>query len=234
MARITRGKKIFFAANAVVILALAGSTGYLFMQNRDLNEQLTLTTEEKNKRLIDEVNRVFDLPEEEPVVAIVTDPEEFKKQYAVFDNAESGDYLLFFRKSRLNVLYRQRDKKVVKTASVAVPITVEVVGSEAAIAATEQKLAQFGNQITLVKTIKTDITQSFIFDIDGDQQAEADSIAKQVGYEIGSSLPSSITPTNQTEIVVAVAGDGTSLLQPEADSVGSENITSEPEEPVAP
>ncbi|MCA9328449.1 hypothetical protein KC959_01650 [Candidatus Saccharibacteria bacterium] len=209
MARMSTGKKVLMAANVVALVGLAGSTGYLFMKNRTLNDQITLTTEEKNKRLVAEINEVFDLPDEEPVVAVVTDPEEFKKQYSAFDNANAGDYLLFFRKARLNVLYRQSEKRVVKTANVVVPIAVELVGSEDAIAAAEKKLAEFGNQISITKTVKDGITQSFVFDVDDDQKAEAESIAKQLGYEIGATLPSSISPVDQTEIVIAVTSEKT-------------------------
>ncbi len=198
------GKKVLIALNVLVVVVLAGSTGYLFMKNRDLNDQLTLTTEEKNKRLVDEINAVFDLPDEDPVVAIVTNPDEFKAEYPVFDNAQSGDYLLFFRKARLNVLYRQDEKRVVKTADVVVPIAIEVIGSEAAVNAVAEKLQEFGNQISVTKTVLDGVTQSFVFDTDSDQGAEAESVAKQLGIDVGSTLPSTITPSQQTEIVVVV------------------------------
>ena len=216
MARTSGAKKFLLIANVLVLVGLVGFSGYLFMENRDLNDQLTLTTEEKNRRLVEEINQVFDLPDEDPVVAIVTDPGEFKAQYAAFDNAQSGDYLLFFRKARLNVLYRQSEKRVVKTANVVVPIAVELIGSEAAIAEAEQKLAEFGNQITLTKTVKEGITQNFVLDIEDDQKAETEAIATQLGFEIGTTLPSTITPTQQTEIVVAVSS--TTTINPTANS----------------
>ncbi len=215
MARATTSKKTLMIINVLLLVGLSGTTGYLYLKNRDLNDQITLTTEEKNRRLVEEINKVFDLPEEEPVVAIVTDVEEFKKEYATFDNANTGDYLLFYRKARLNVLYRQSEKRVVKTANVVVPIAVELVGSEAAIADTEKKLAEFGNQITVTRTVKEGITQSFVFDIDDDQKAEAESIAKLLGIEGGATLPSSITPTAQTEIVIAVTAEKTTPSAPE-------------------
>jgi hypothetical protein len=205
MAKTSTGKKVLITLTALLIVGLIASTAYLFMENRDLNDQITLSTEEKNKRLVDEINKVFDLPEEEPVVAVVTNPEEFKNEYASFDNAEQGDYLLFYRKARLNVLYRQSEKRVVKTANVVVPISIELVGSEDAIAEAEKKLAEFGNQITVTKKVSDGITQSFIFDVDEDQSEELASIAKLLDFETGSTLPSSITPADQTEIVVVVA-----------------------------
>lgn len=196
---------MFLIVNIVLILGLASSTVVLFMQNRDLKEQSTMTTEQKNQRIIDEINKVFDLPEEEPVVAIVTDPEEFKKQYTAFDNAQNGDYLLFYRKARLNVLYRQSEKRVVKTATVSVPITVELVGSKEATDAAETKLKDFGEQITVVKTVKEGITQSFVFDVDDDQKDEVNSISKQLALEVGSTLPSTIEPGAQTEVIIAIS-----------------------------
>lgn len=196
------------AINVLVILGLAGSSFYFFNKNRQLNEVLGLSTEEKNVRLIEEINQVYDLPDEQPVVAIVTDPVQFKTDYPTFANAEGGDYLLFFRKARLNVLYRQSEKRVVQTANVVVPITVELVGDAAALEAAAQKLTDFGNQVNVVKTVKPDISQSFVFDVDSDQEPETQSVAKQLGFEIGSTLPTSITPGDQTEIVVAVSADG--------------------------
>ena len=191
--------------NILLILGLASSTVFLFMQNRDLKEQSTMTTEQKNQRIIDEINKVFDLPDGVPGVFVVTDPEEFKKQYTDFDNVQSGDYLLFYRKARLNVLYRQSEKRVVKTVTLKIPISVELVGSQTATDDAETKLKEFGEQITVVKTVKDGITQSFVFDVDDDQKAEVDSISKQLGLEIGSTLPSSIEPGAQTEVIVAVS-----------------------------
>jgi hypothetical protein len=207
MAKTSGGKKLLIVANILFILGLAGVSTYLFIENRDLNDQLTLTTEEKNKRLVEEINKVFDLPDEEPVVAVVTNPDEFKSQYSAFDNAQQGDYLLFYRKARLNVLYRQDEKRVVKTANVVVPITIELVGSEDAIADAEKKLADFGDQITIVKKVTDGITQAFVFDVDNDQAEELKSIADVLEYEIGSTLPASIVPSEQTEIIIVVTKD---------------------------
>lgn len=204
MAKASTGKKVLLVVNVLLILGLAGTTAYLFIDNRDLKDQITLTTEEKNKRLVAEINEVYDLPDEDPVVAIVTDPEEFKKEYSTFENAESGDYLLFYRKARLNVLYRQSEKRVVKTANVTVPIAVELVGSEEAIAEAEKKLAQFGDQVTITKKVDDTVKQAFVFDVDNDQADELKAIAELLGYEVGSTLPSTITPTDQTEIVIVV------------------------------
>ena len=192
------------AINIIALLGLGGLSFYLYTENNDLNEQITLTTEEKNRRLIEEVNQVFNLPDEEPVVAIVTDPEEFKTQYPTFTDAIEGDYLLFFRKARLNVLYRQSEQKVVTTANVVVPIAVELVGSQDDMDAAQANLSEFGNQITVTQTVREGVTQSFVFDVDQDQSAETTSIADQLGIDVGSTLPTDVTPGAQTEVIILV------------------------------
>ena len=64
MARTTTTKKILMAANIVLLIGLAGATGYLYMDNTDLKDQVSLTSEEQNRRLVEEINEVFDLPDE--------------------------------------------------------------------------------------------------------------------------------------------------------------------------
>jgi len=225
-----KGNKVIIGV-ITLVLVLVGLNVYQFLQNRDLKRNQNLTTEQKNQKLIDEVNKVYTLPANEtPVVAVVTDPEEFKKQYPVFDNVQSGDYLLFYRKARLNVLYRQTDKKVIKTASVNVPIAIEIVGSEEATNAVEEALKTFGTQVTVTKTVKDGITQSFVFDVDSDQENETSTIAKALGLETGSTLPTSFSPSSQTELVVAVADDYKAPAQSGADSGtdASANDTTQP------
>ncbi len=200
-------KSALIAANVLVVLGLGGLSYYFWNETQQLQDVLGLSTEEKNVRLVEEVNQVYDLPEEAPIVAIVTNPDEFRAQYPAFDGAQADDYLLFFRKARLNVLYRQSEKKVVQTTDVIVPIAVEVVGDQDAVESTVTQLEEFGDQITIVRTQVSGITQSFVFDVDADQQTDAQSIAQQLDYDVGSTLPSAIVPGPQTEIVVAVSSD---------------------------
>lgn len=205
MKRRNNTNKILIIINILLLLGLSGFSGYLYVENQDLTDQLSLTAEQKRDQLIAEIDEVLDLPDENPEVVIVTDPEQFKKEYAAFDNVEEGDHLLVFRKARQGVLYRQSEKRVIKTTKVVIPITIELVGSQSAIDSVEEKLAEFGSQITVFKTPIDNVTQSFVHDVDGDQASEASSIAKQLGYEIGSTLPTTITPANQTEIIIVVA-----------------------------
>jgi len=228
MAKRVATKRWLVAVNVLIIVGLVGSTSYLYVENKDLKEQSTLTTEQKNARLIEEINEVFDLPDETPVVAIVSDVDQFAQEYPTFDNAQNGDYLLFFRKARLNVLYRQSEKRVLQTANVAVPIAVELVGEEADIDAAATKLAEFGNQVTITRTVKSGVTQSFVFDVDGDQTAEVQSIADQLGLDLGSTLPVGVEAGAQTEVLVVVSK--TSIDADSGDDTTDSSVSLEAEE----
>ena len=211
-------KKILVIFNVILLLGLTGATAYLFIENRDLNRELALPEQERkdlqNQKLLAEISDIFDLPEgEEPTIVYVNDAakavEENPGLAEVFDDLQQGDYLLVYRKARTAIHYRPNDKKVIKSTSVNLPIAVQVFGAEKDISALDDKFEQFGNQIVVSRTQKDGITQGFIYDVDDDQKAETESLAEQLGLEIGTTLPAGIEPDNQTEIVVVVANNRT-------------------------
>ena len=51
-----------------------------------------------------------------------------------------------------------------------------------------------------------------MFDIDSDQSGEAQSIADRLNITIGSTLPSSITVEDRTEIIVAVVEEPSQVV----------------------
>lgn len=199
--------------NVVVLLALAGSTGYLFFRNGDLNKELSLSVDERtakqNQALVDKVSKLIDLPKEEPTIILVNDSDKAKEQNPglsqIFEDLQKDDYILVYRKARQAINYRPSTNKIVKSSTITLPVSVELVGSQADIDAVATKLADFGTQISIIKTVKDGVTQSFIYDVENDQTDQTASIAKQIGYEVGTTLPSSISPTAQTEIVISVS-----------------------------
>lgn len=212
------GKKILIITNIVLLLGLSGATAYLFIENRDLSRELALPEQERkdlqNEKLLAEIGEIFDLPEgEDPTIVYVNDAEKAVEENPglaeVFDDLQQGDYLLVYRKARTAIHYRPSEQKVIKSTTVNLPIAVEVFGSESAIASLDSKFEQFGNQIVITRTQKDGITQGFIYDVDGDQKAETESLAEQLGLEIGTTLPAGIEPDGQTEIVVVVANGKT-------------------------
>lgn len=209
-------KRTLMVLNIVALIGLAGFSAYLFMENRELNDEVNLTNQEKNEKLIAEVNEVYDLPDEDPVVGVVRDVDEFKQEFTAFanDDVQVDDRLLFFRKNRLNVLYRPSESRVVKTYNVTLPIAVELVGPEAALNEFEERLATFGNSVTITRKIDNNITQAFVFDVDNDQTADTARIAEELGIDVGTTLPNGATTEPTTEVVIYVVSSGSSEPAP--------------------
>jgi hypothetical protein len=213
MAKTSTGKKVFIALSALVVVALAGSTAYLFVENKDLKSELALSESERNAiendRIIEKVSKLIKLPDEEPVIILVNDPvvaiEDNPGIAQIFDDLQKGDYILVFRSDRSGIQYRPSEDKIIKNATISLPISTEIIGNEAAIKTTEEKLADFGNQLSLTNKIDNNTKDSFVYAVNSKLSAEASAIAEQLGIEVGSTLPASIVPSEQTEIVIVVA-----------------------------
>lgn len=210
-------KRLLLIANIVVLLGLAGATGYLFMNNKDLRNELSLSEQDrikkKNETLLSDVGKLMSLPTEEPVIVLVNDPAKAEEENpgikAIFDGLQKDDYILIFKKEKLGVQYRPSENKIIKSTAVNLPIVVEIIGTNADIAATEKLMVQFGNQISVVKTVNDTITDSAVYDVDNNQANEIQSIDKILNYGVTNTLPNTISANEQVEIVILVAPSST-------------------------
>ena len=201
-------------ANVVVILALAGTSTYFYMQNRDLNSQLALTDQDRvaqqNEELLADVGKLYDLPEEEPTIFLVNDPVKTQEDNPgikdLFGDLKKDDYLLVYKTERLGIQYRPSENKIIKTATLTIPISVELFGSEQAMEDISKVLTEkYSAQVSIKKTKLEGITKGFVFDTTTKLGGELDNISKETGLEKGINLPDSIKPDSQTEIVIVVA-----------------------------
>lgn len=201
-------------ANVVVILALAGTSTYFYMQNRDLNSQLALTDQDRvaqqNEELLADVGKLYDLPEEEPTIFLVNDPVKTQEDNPgikdLFSDLKKDDYLLVYKTERLGIQYRPSEKKIIKTATLTIPISVELFGSEQAMEDISKVLEEkYSTQVSIKKTILEGVTKGFVFDTTTKLGGELENISKETGLEKGINLPDTIKPDSQTEIVIVVA-----------------------------
>lgn len=210
-------RKFLIALNVLVIVGLGGASAYLYIENRDLKADAALTEEErktkKNNEIVAEVGELLELPDEEPIIVVVNDPNSLGEEgldsiiSSLFDDLQKNDYILIFRSNRLGVQYRQSDNKVVKSTDVPIAVSVEVIGTEAGLARAETQLSQFGDQLVLTKRVDANVTQSYVVDVNGKLGDEANSIAQQLGIQVGTTLPAKVQPAELTEIVVFVADE---------------------------
>jgi len=199
--------------NVVVLLGLAGATGYLYMNNKDLRYELSLSEQDrikiKNDELLARVSKLMNLPSEEPVIVLVNDPAKAEEENpgikAIFDNLQKDDFILIFKKDKLGVQYRPSESKIIKSTTINLPITLEIVGTKEAIDKTVKSLEQLGNQITIIQTVNTTITDSAIYDIDNNQPTEVQSLDALLKFGATNTLPNTVTASEQAEIVLLVA-----------------------------
>jgi len=184
------------------------------MQNRDLNSQLALTDQDRvaqqNQELLADVGKLYDLPEEEPTIFLVNDPVKTQEDNPgikdLFGDLKKDDYLLVYKTERLGIQYRPSEKKIIKTATLTIPISVELFGSEQAMEDISKVLEEkYSTQVSIKKTKLEVISKGFVFDTTTKLTGELDNISKETGLEKGINLPDSIKPDSQTEIVIVVA-----------------------------
>jgi len=206
-------RRIILIVNVVVLLGLAGATGYLYMNNKDLRYELSLSEQDrikiKNDELLARVSKLMNLPSEEPVIVLVNDPAKAEEENpgikAIFDNLQKDDFILIFKKDKLGVQYRPSESKIIKSTTINLPITLEIVGTKEAIDKTVKSLEQLGNQITIIQTVNTTITDSAIYDIDNNQPTEVQSLDALLKFGATNTLPNTVTASEQAEIVLLVA-----------------------------
>ncbi|MGD8373685.1 MAG: hypothetical protein PVI21_02395 [Candidatus Woesebacteria bacterium] len=108
-------------AVVVAFVVLAGSAGYFGWQFYVLKND----TEAQNKALAadvkSQVSKIYAVPEgEEPTVARIENKDSLADQ-VFFAKAQNGDYVLVYEKSKLALLYRQQDGKLINAG----PISTE-------------------------------------------------------------------------------------------------------------
>src|SRR3989344_1674441 len=108
-----------YAIIAVVVLVVLGLGGYLFLQYQNSKKAPVASpanTGEETKKLVEEINKVYSLPEgEEPTVATITDIEKLKSE-PFFQRAKNGNKVLIYPLAKKVILYDPASKKVLDVA----------------------------------------------------------------------------------------------------------------------
>lgn len=117
------GMGIVIASCAVIILALAALSAYLYHQNTKLktnNHQSSANDQAIADRVMEKVKKLYAFPNNEtPTVATVKDITQLKGQ-AFFKSAQNGDNLLVFSKAKIALIYREKENKIINIGPVEV------------------------------------------------------------------------------------------------------------------
>lgn len=108
----------------LLALVVAGTLAFLVWQYLELrkeNQRLAdpqAAAQEETRRLVDEVGKSLQLPENEvPTVATVVDASKLKSQ-AFFARSENGDRVLIYTQAKKAILYRPSTRKIIEVAPI--------------------------------------------------------------------------------------------------------------------
>lgn len=111
---------------ALLVVGLAGWGVYSYTELEKLRspEYTEQQAQQESKALVDKVSKLIELPDEEPVVATVSDKEKLADQ-PFFAKAENGDKVLIFSESSMAIIYRESTDKIINSGPIAISSTEE-------------------------------------------------------------------------------------------------------------
>jgi len=208
-------KKLFKILGIIILILIAITPSYYFYHQYKKTQELLKNPQEaakqENKKLLEAIARLIDLPsDEEPTVATVFDPEKLKSQ-SFFVRSKAGDKVLIYSNARKAILYDPIANKIIDVA----PINIGTPSATATVSAlitspTPQTqtysfiLLNGTTKVGLTKTYeetlkkvlpnaqivrrdnakKNDYTKTFLVDLSGKKSQEADQIAKLLNIQL--------------------------------------------------
>jgi hypothetical protein len=218
--------KMFVVA---LVLAGAGGSTYFFLQyqnSKNLLNNSVLGTQAQAEKIIEEVAKKVELPNETPTVATVSDVTKLQKQ-TFFANAKNGDKVLIYKNAKKAILYRPSTGKIVEFGPVNLgssdapaqnettatpvaslkPVRVAIYNGTTIprLANTvERDLKEKAPYVTVIakgNASKQTYAKTLIADMTGKNTAEAQNLAQLLSGEVGK-LPAGESATSSAEIVV--------------------------------
>jgi hypothetical protein len=121
-------KKVILGIGALAVLitigvGIAGWKLYYDLKNKD-----------EAKRVINEVSRIYKMPDETPTVATVKDINKLKDQ-PFFKDAKNGDNLLIFSVAKQALIYREKTNLIINVGPITISATPTPSASPSAAAA---------------------------------------------------------------------------------------------------
>jgi hypothetical protein len=107
--------KILFGIVFLAILAIAIYSSYMLYRVKDPDFQKK-QSDEKTQKIISQVGKLYDLPQETPQVATVADVDALKKTQPFFEKAVNGDQILIYTNQA--IIYRPSTNKIMNVGTV--------------------------------------------------------------------------------------------------------------------
>lgn len=199
------------AVIAVLLLAIV----VLFVKYSNAKKDPDAVAKATTARLIKEIGKVYDLPtNEQPTVAQVQDRNKLDDQ-EFFKKAQNGDYILVYTNSRLAIIYREKDNKLINVGPINIPAQANALkvavlngtgdankGSDAA-----NKVKSLGAQVSVTSTADAknkNTAKTIVVDVTGKHSDVASTVAGKVGGTVQGSVPETESIPAGVDIVVIV------------------------------
>ncbi len=103
-----------------LIVVFAGIAGFSLWKWQSLKADPKVSAQETSSRIIKKAGEIYELPSgEEPTVALIQDKTKLKNQ-SFFGKAKNGDYVLMYTKSKLALLYREKDNRIINAGPISI------------------------------------------------------------------------------------------------------------------
>lgn len=99
----------------IFIIGLISSAFYFYKKYKEAIKNPEIVVQDEKKDITEKVRKLIELPEEEPLIATITDKEKLREQ-VFFSKAQNGDKILFFMNSPKAILYRPSTNKIIEVS----------------------------------------------------------------------------------------------------------------------
>lgn len=227
-------KKIFTPVRIIIfiiIIVLLGVAGYFFYQyqmTQGLLNNPEKATQVETDNIISAVGKIYNMPNETPTVATVSDKEKLSGQ-KFFESAENGDKVLLFEKNKKAILYRPSTNQIIEIGPINItenqevapssdtqksePVSVDILNGTTvtALTSTGQKILEEDKSLNIevgerLNASTRDYDKTIIVDVTGKNKSEADKIAKALNGSVAQ-LPKDEEYEGKAAIVVILGSD---------------------------
>lgn len=129
--KIFKEKKVLYFLLAIIIFLLIALTIYFYRKSENLESELKQDENSESigeievERIVELLGKHVLLPEETPVIYIISSPQEAKTAYGdFFSQAIQGDYLIVY--SNKAIIYRESTDLIINTGPVVFPSDAQV------------------------------------------------------------------------------------------------------------
>lgn len=197
----------------VIAVALAALTFYFYKQYQSIKKNPNQVAQAEIDAVVANVSKIIDLPKDEtPTLATVQDKDKLKDQ-PFFAQAQNGDKILIYTKSKKAIIYRPKDNILVNVGPIVIdPKTLPqlaLVDAGGDVNGAVKKLSdKFTDNVAIASSTsaknKNSVKQTVVLDVTGKSGDLASQIAQELGGTVSNVYPAGEAVPEGANIVIFV------------------------------